>query len=370
MSTVYAVIMAGGAGTRFWPASRAETPKQLLPLGGNPNESLLAATVRRLSPLIEPRHVFIATGTRLQAATALAVPGVPRAQILAEPIPRNTAPCIGWATATIARVDPEAVIAVLPSDHFITDEAGFRTTVAAALEGACAGYLTTIGVVPTRAETGYGYIEIGKEVDPQPAQHPSALKLLAVERFVEKPNATLAEEYVRGKKHLWNAGMFFFRASAMLRAIDEHLPELGVGLKKLDRAAKKGEEEAELAALFPSFPSISIDHGVMERASRLAVVQGEFGWNDVGSWQSAWELARKTDAGNALSEGAIAVDARGNLVRDLTTGAKKKVVALVGVNDLVVVETDDAILIIPRDRAQDVRAVVDELRARGDLHLV
>ena len=369
MSTIYAVIMAGGAGTRFWPASRADTPKQLLPLGGDPHESLLAATVRRLSPLIEPRHVFIATGARLQAATARAVPAVPRAQILAEPTPRNTAPCIGWATATIARADPEAIIAVLPSDHFITDEAGFRGTVAAALEGARAGYLTTIGVVPTRAETGYGYIELGKEVAPQPA-HLSAMKLSSVARFVEKPNAALAEEYVRGKKHLWNAGMFFFKASAMLSAIDEHLPELGAGLKKLDRAAEKGNEAAELAALFPSFPSISIDNGVMEKASRLAVVQGDFGWNDVGSWQSAWELAPKTDAGNALTDGAIAVDARGNLVRDLTTGAKKKVVALVGVNDLVVVETDDAILIIPRDRAQDVRAVVDELRARGDLHLV
>jgi mannose-1-phosphate guanylyltransferase len=361
MSTVYAVIMAGGAGTRFWPASRAETPKQLLPLGGDPHESLLAATVRRLSPLIEPRHVFIATGPRLQAATARAVPDVPRAQILAEPTPRNTAPCIGWATATIARVDPEAIIAVLPSDHYITDEAGFRATVAAAVEGARAGYLTTIGVVPTRAETGYGYIELGEEVSPS---------LRAVARFVEKPNATLAEEYVRGKKHLWNAGMFFFKASAMLSAIEAHLPELSAGLKKLDRAAEQGKEEAELTALFPSFPSISIDHGVMEKASRLAVVQGDFGWNDVGSWQSAWELAEKTDAGNALTEGAIAVDARGNLVRDLTTGTKKKVVALVGVNDLVVVETDDAILIIPRDRAQDVRAVVDELRARGDLHLI
>ncbi|MEO6572903.1 MAG: mannose-1-phosphate guanylyltransferase [Polyangiaceae bacterium] len=361
MPNVYAVIMAGGAGTRFWPASRAETPKQLLPLAGDPHESLLAATVRRLSPLIEPRHVFIATGTRLRAATARAVPNVPPAHILAEPTPRNTAPCIGWATATIARADKDAIIAVLPSDHFITDEPGFRATVAAALEGARAGYLTTIGVVPTRAETGYGYIEIGKEIAPN---------LSGVARFVEKPNATLAEEYVRGKKHLWNAGMFFFKASTMLVAIEEHLPELAIGLTKLDQAAAKGAEEAALASLFPSFPSVSIDHGVMEKASRLAVVQGNFGWNDVGSWQSAWELATKTDAGNALPKGAIAVDARGNLVRDLTTSEKKKVVALVGVHDLVVVETDDAILVIPRERAQDVRAVVDELKARGDLHLV
>ncbi len=357
MSKVYAVIMAGGAGTRFWPASRANRPKQLLPLAGNANESLLAATVRRLEPLIPPERVYIATGAHLAEATAKDLPRVPVKNLLAEPTPRNTAPCIGWATATIARHDPDAILAVLPSDHFMADEPGFRATVEHALEGARQGFLTTIGVVPTRPETGYGYIEVGAA---------AGKELFAVSRFVEKPDRARAEEYLRSGSYLWNAGMFFFRAGTMLEAIRTHLPALADGLARIDAAAAKGQEAEELARTFPELPSISIDHGVMEKAPRLAVVKGSFGWNDVGSWESAWELASKDAAGNALPEGAIAVEARGNLVRDLTSTPGKRVYALVGVSDLVVVETDDALLVIPRDKAQDVRAVVDALKARGD----
>jgi mannose-1-phosphate guanylyltransferase len=354
----YAVIMAGGAGTRFWPASRAHMPKQLLALAGDPNESLLAATVRRIAPLVPAERVYIATGAHLADATARALPSVPRANILCEPVPRNTAPCIGWAAATIARRDPEARVIVLPSDHFIQDEATFRTLVTRALDATTNGAMTTIGVVPTRPETGYGYIELGSEIAPG---------VRAVARFVEKPDRARAEEYVAGKKHLWNAGMFFFRASTMRDAIAKHLPALAQGLVELDAAAAKGDEASALARIFPGLPSISIDHGVMEKADKLAVVPGDFGWNDVGSWESAWELATKDANGNALPEGSVAVDAHGNLVRDLTTGntSKKKVFALVGVRDLVVVETDDAVLLIPRDRAQDVRAVVDALKAQG-----
>lgn len=353
----YAVIMAGGAGTRFWPASRAHMPKQLLALAGDPNESLLAATVRRIAPLVPAERVYIATGAHLADATARALPNVPRANILCEPVPRNTAPCIGWASATIARRDAEARVMVLPSDHFIQDEAAFRTLVTRALDATADGTMATIGVVPTRPETGYGYIEVGAETAPG---------VRAVARFVEKPDRARAEAYVAGKKHLWNAGMFFFRARSMKDAIAKHLPALAQGLVELDAAAAKNDEPSALARIFPALPSISIDHGVMEKADKLAVVPGDFGWNDVGSWESAWELASKDSNGNALPEGSVAVDARGNLVRDLTTGSqKKKVFALVGVRDLVVVETDDAVLLIPRERAQDVRAVVDALKAQG-----
>jgi mannose-1-phosphate guanylyltransferase len=354
---VYAIIMAGGAGTRFWPASRETRPKQLLPLGGDPNEALLAATVRRIAPLVPAERVLIATGARLVDATARALPALPRKNLLAEPVPRNTAPCIGWATATIARENPDAFVMVLPSDHFITDEAGFRAVLERALAGARAGYVTTVGVVPTRPETGYGYIEVGRGLDGG---------LSEVARFVEKPDRARAEEYVAGKKHLWNAGMFFFRAGDMLEAIRSFLPDLAKGLDAIDAAAKKGDEAAELARTFPTLPSISIDHGVMEKAKKLAVVPGSFGWNDVGSWESAWELATKDANGNALPDESVAVDATGNLVRDLTTTGSKRVYALVGVKDLVVVETDDAMLVIPRDRAQDVRKVVEALKARKD----
>ena len=360
----HAVIMAGGAGTRFWPASRAKTPKQLLPLGADPVETLLAATVRRLAPLIPAEHVTIATGAALVDATARVLPAVPRAQLLAEPVPRNTAPCIGWATATILRRDPEALIAVLPSDHYIPDEAGFLRVVGRALEGAKAGYMTTVGIVPTRPETGYGYIEVGGPLG-------SSADLLQVARFVEKPNRERAEEFLRGGKHVWNAGMFFFEGRVMMRAIEAHMPELYRGLMLIEAAAGAGpsDEAKALAEVFPTLPSVSIDNGVMEKAKGLAVVKGDFGWNDVGSWESAWELAPKDAHGNALPEGAIAVDARGNYVCDRTsgtTGTRKRVMALVGVEDLVVVETDDAVLVIPRSRAQDVRAVVEELKKRGD----
>jgi len=354
---IHAVIMAGGAGTRFWPASRAKTPKQLLPLGADPVEPLLAATVRRLAPLIPASRVTIATGAALVDATAAVLPDVPRAQLLAEPVPRNTAPCIGWATATILRQDPDALIAVLPSDHYIPDEAGFLRVVGAALDGARAGHMTTIGIVPTRPETGYGYIEVGE---------PFGGELLRVERFVEKPTRERAVEFVAGGKHLWNAGMFFYEGRVMMRAIEEHLPELARGLAAIDEGAARGDEASVLAKVFPTLPSISIDHGVMEKARGLAVVKGDFGWNDVGSWESAWELAPKDAHGNALPDGTVAVDSRGNFVCDRTTRGDKRMVALVGVHDLVLVETDDALLVIPRSRAQDVRSIVDELKKRGD----
>ena len=345
------MVLAGGAGTRSWPASRAARPKQLLALAGDARESLLAATLRRLEPLVPRERVYVATGAHLVEATARELPGVPRAQILAEPAPRNTAPCIGWATSILAARDPDAVVAVVPSDHFIGDEPGFRAAVTSAFASAEAGFVTTIGIVPTRAETGYGYVELGPSLAPG---------RFAVTRFTEKPDRATAESFVAGGKHLWNAGMFFFRARAMLDAIDRHLPALGDGLRAIARGGA-------LAEVFPSMASISIDHGVMQPASAaeggLAVVLGDFGWNDVGSWASAWELAPKDAAGNALPEGSVAVDASDNLVCDLT--GQKRVFALVGVQGLVLVETADGVLIVPRERAQDVREIIELLKARG-----
>jgi len=356
MPHVHAVILAGGSGTRFWPASRRHLPKQLLPLAGREGEPLLAATVRRLGPLVPPSRVWIATGPRIADATAAALPHVPRAHVLVEPVARNTAPPIGWAAATIAREEPDALVAVLPADHYIADEPAFRACVARALAAAEKGYVATIGVVPTRPETGYGYIEVGA---------PLGEGVSAVARFVEKPDRDRAQAFLAGGAHLWNAGMFFFRVDVMRAAIAKHLPALGEGLAKLDAAAARGAEAAALAEVFPAMPSISIDHGVMEKADKLAVVPGSFGWNDIGSWEVAWELAAHDVEGNALPEGTVTVDAANNLVKDLTSGPRRRY-ALVGVKDLVIVETDDAVLVIPRERAQDVRLVVDALQARGE----
>jgi mannose-1-phosphate guanylyltransferase len=303
--------------------------------------------------------VWVSTSTTLVDATAKVLPEVLRSHFLAEPVARNTAPCIGWATATIARSDPEAIIAVLPADHSVADEPGFRDVVMRAAGAASQGWLTTIGIVPTRPDTGYGYIEAGQSI---------SQGVHAAARFIEKPTRERAEALLMDGRYLWNAGMFFYSARVMLDAIARYLPALAEGLSRIDRAAADGNEEEALASVFPALPAISIDHGVMEKADHIAVVPGRFGWNDVGSWEATWEMAERDRHGNALPANSIAIDAHNNLVRDLSVTANAKRWALVGVRDLCIVETDDAVLVIPRDRAQDVRAIVDELTSRGETH--
>jgi mannose-1-phosphate guanylyltransferase len=298
------------------------------------------------------------------------VPRVPVGQILREPAPRNTAPCIAWANATVARLDPDAVVMVLPSDHFIADEPGFVKVLQRAVATARQGRVTTVGIVPTRPETGYGYIEVGDALGGDAGAN-------AVKRFVEKPDRARAESFLAAGhgRYLWNAGMFFFRVKDMAALLQRHLPAMAEGVARIDAAARSGDDSAVVREVFPTLESISIDHGVMEKAEGLAVVPGDFGWNDVGSWQSAWELADRDANGNALGPDDLAIDGKNNLVRSLlstpTTGlSKKKTIALVGVSDLVVVETDDAVLVIPRERAQDVRLVVEELKKKGKKELL
>ncbi len=352
MADTYAVIMAGGSGTRFWPASRPERPKQLLPLAPGDDRSLLRATVDRISPLVPIERVLVVTSTALAEATRADLPGLPEENLLAEPVGRNTAPCVGWAAAVIARRSPEARLMVLPADHHIGDEKTYLQTLATALDAASEGDLVTVGLKPTRPETGYGYIEVGE---------PIAEEVWRARRFVEKPTRERAEQLFASGSYLWNSGMFFFRADAILEAIEHHLPGLAKGLAELDRAAAAGSEEAAVAEGYGDLPRISIDHGVMEKADGVAVVPGDFGWSDLGSWTTAWELSEKDDAGNASGSDAVLVDASGNLVR----APLGKVVALVGVSDLVVVDTEDALLVVPRSRAQEVREVVQRLADRN-----
>ncbi len=357
MSDTYAVIMAGGSGTRFWPASRKRRPKQLLPLAGG-DEPLIAATTRRLEGIVSASDTLIVTSEILADATAAAVPGLPRQNVLAEPIGRNTAPCVGWAAARVARDNPEAVIAVLPADHHIARPDDYRAVIKQAISAARSGDLVTVGIQPSRPETGYGYIEVGD---------PIGDGVHRARRFVEKPSRSRAEQFLAAGTFLWNSGMFFFRADAILSAIRQHLPGLSEALEEFDKAAARSPEaEAEcVAARYGDLPSVSIDHGVMEKVDQVAVVPGEFGWSDVGSWTSAWHLAEKDENENALPEGAIVIDSKGSYIQ----APAGKLVAVVGLEDMVVVDTEDALLIMPKARDQEVRDIVEALRARKDHRL-
>jgi mannose-1-phosphate guanylyltransferase len=346
----FAVIMAGGSGTRFWPASRAVRPKQFLALGGA-SESLLQAAVRRLQPLVAPEDVLVVTSERHAEETRTQLPQLPATNVLAEPTGRNTAPCVGWAAAHVRRRDPNAVMAVLPADPHITDEAAYLETLRRAIGAARSGDMVTVGVQPTRPETGYGYVQRGLAVSEG---------VFRVARFVEKPDRETAEGFLKAGDFFWNSGMFFFKANVLLEEMRRQLPELAGFFERCDDAAARGEEQALVQAEYGTLTSISIDHGVMEKARSILMVPGDFGWYDIGSWTSAWELAARDATGNAVVGEAVVLDSRNCYVR----GRADKLIALIGVDDLVVVDTEDALLVMPRERAQDVRDVVAELKAR------
>lgn len=348
LSHAWAVVMAGGAGTRFWPASRKARPKQLLPLAGE--RSLLGETVARIAPLIPPERVVVVTAAHLIDATRAELPDVPAENFLAEPTPRNTAPCVGWAAVTIRHRDPHAILAVLAADHFVADVSEYERVVRQALGVARSGALVTLGMRPTRPETGYGYLKLGDDLED--GSH-------RVDQFVEKPDLKKARRFLKSGKYLWNSGQFFYRADAVLAEIDTQLPALSSGLAQLATATLATDES--VATIFRQLPSISIDEGVMENAKDVRVIPADFGWSDVGSWTTAWELGEKDTDENAVSGAdAILEDASGNYVR----APNGKIVALIGVKDLVVVDTEDALLIVPRDRAQDVKLAVAALGKR------
>ncbi|MBX7193554.1 MAG: NTP transferase domain-containing protein [Sandaracinaceae bacterium] len=353
MSTehLFAVVMAGGSGTRFWPLSRRLKPKQLLALA-EPERTLLASTVERVAPLVPTERVLVVTGHHLAEGTRMALPSLPPINVLAEPIAKNTAPCVAWAAYHALARDPDAVLAVLAADHFVIDGAAYLEVIRRAVTAAADGSLVTVGIKPSRPETGYGYLEVGGEVGPGFSH--------TVLRFVEKPDAVRAIEFVQSGRFLWNSGQFFFRADAIVRAFEQHMPELARAMGGVRHAPSRAEEMRVVDAAYAGAASISIDHGIMEKAERVRVIPGDFGWSDVGSWTTAWELAKKDDAGNAGT--AAFVDARGNFVH----APSGKVVAMLGVSDLVVVDTPDALLVMPRERAQDVRAIVDALKGKRD----
>lgn len=361
---LYLVIMAGGAGTRFWPLSRRDRPKQLLPLGPGARVPLLRATWERVASLAPPERCLVVTGQALAEATRAVLPELPEENLLLEPTGRNTAPCVAWANAWVRRRDPAGVLCMLPADAFIARDDRFRTDLKRAAESAREGNaVVTLGITPTRPETGYGYLHLGPEL------HEGA-NVYEVERFVEKPPLHTAQLYLSTGSYLWNAGIFLFSASLMHTALELYLPEVARGIAALDRGAQEGKEAQALAEHWGSIPSVSIDYGVMEplsqRKHHVRVVESNCGWSDVGSWEAAYELGinDRDDLGNVVrSDPALTVlaDSQNNLV----VGQPDKAVALVGVNDLVVVDTPDALLVVPRSRSQEVKVVVEKLQKAG-----
>ena len=355
---MHAIIMAGGSGTRFWPLSRRLKPKQLLALFSD--KTMLAETVERLAPLSSPEDTLIVTGAHLVEGVTDALPQLPEANIIAEPVGRNTAPCIGLACHLIRhrsgqRVDP--LVGVFPADHHIEHPAAFRAAISAALEAASKpGVIVTLGIEPTRPETGYGYIRFA----------PSDELARDVVRFVEKPDRATAEGYLASGEYLWNAGIFFFRASTMLGEIDRQLPDMASKLKAIAAAFGTDDAPSALTTIFPTIEGVSIDYGVMEGAPSVKVVPVDAGWNDVGHWDALPELLDKDGAGCVVRGDVIAIDALNSVAYN---ARPDHVVAMVGVEDLIVVTTQDATLILPRSRAQDVRHIVAALKERGGDHL-
>jgi mannose-1-phosphate guanylyltransferase len=356
-SNFYPVILAGGRGTRFWPLSRKKRAKQLLALDGK--QTMIQQTVARLLPLAPAKKFWIITNDDLQPAIAKQVPKVPKTQILAEPAARNTAPAIGLAAFLLLRENPDAVIGMFPSDHVIADEKRYRETLERGIEVASAGpNIVVLGIRPNRAETGYGYIEAGELFQGD---------ALRVRRFTEKPNAETATEFVAAGNYFWNSGMFLWSAQTLADALEEHLPKTAALLEEIAASYGTRKFAATFKRLYPKCENISVDYAVLEprsakgeHAGNIFCLPADFGWNDLGSWTALHEHHTNKSTppeGNLVaSSGVFLLNARGNYVY-----APGKFVAAVGVSDLVVVETPDALLITTRQHAQDVGKVVKYL---------
>ncbi len=355
---MYVVIPAGGSGTRLWPLSRAAFPKFLHPLTGD-GRTMIEATVDRLAPLAPPARTFIVTGGVHAAQVARQLPQLPAENILVEPGPRDSAPAIGLAAALIHRHDPEAIMGSFASDHLVRDEARFREVVRSAAHAAREGYLMTIGIAPTGPETGYGYIRRGAAL--------AGGNAYKVEQFKEKPTRPVAESWLATGQYSWNAGMFVWRCDAMLAELQRQQPELHDGLMRIAAAWDTPEGEAITAAVWATLPKLPIDTAIMEGAAaegRVGVVAGDFGWNDVGDWDTLATILTAEHETNVVLGGPadrhLAIDTHGTLVA-ATTG---RLIATLGVRDLVIIDTADAVLICSRERAQEVKRVVDALKAR------
>jgi len=361
----YAVVPAGGSGTRLWPLSRAGRPKFLHHLTGS-DRTLLQATIDRLAPFASADRTYVVTGVAHATGVARQLPALPADNILVEPSPRDSCAAIGLAAMVIDRRDPDAIMGSFAADHLIRRTARFHEVLRVATATAAQGYLTTIGITPTHPETGYGYLRCAGDLD-------GSAKLVG--EFREKPSHDVAVEYLASGKYLWNAGMFVWPVAAFLDELGRQQPELYDGLRRIVDAWDTGDREEVIGEIWPTLPKISVDYAVMEgaaRAGRVATVPGDFGWTDVGDFHTLGVVLPMDDDGNVVvcgDEGGgevLTVDAHDTVV----VPRSGRLVAALGVHDLVVVDTSDAVLVCPRERAQDVKTLVDRLKERGQRELI
>lgn len=361
----HAVILAGGRGTRFWPRSRTRTPKQLLNIVGR--DSMLRQTASRIAPLFPPSRLWVVTQAEQADAVRRQLPRLPKSHLLIEPEGRNTAAAIALAAIHLRHQSPDALMAVLPADHFIRLEARYRRLVRSALRLASEpGALVVLGIQPSRPETGYGYIERGAR-----AAKMSGASAYIVRRFTEKPGLPLARRYLASGRYFWNAGMFFWRVSTFLDQLERFLPATERALAALEPAIGSAAYTRKLARAYRRLEKISVDYAVLEPAShpgsgaRVYVLPASIGWSDIGSWAAVWELEAAGPRSTVSAGPALSLDSEGNYF-----WSPEKLVAAIGVKDLVLVETSDAILVCPRSRAQDVARIVQELELRGRRELL
>lgn len=346
----YGLILAGGRGTRFWPLSRRARAKQVLPFFGE--RSLIQQTVDRLRPALPPERIWIMTNDHLRAEIVRQLPEVPASQILAEPAQRNTAPAIGLAARLIHSVDPNAVMGVFHSDHVISKPKEYAKFLAPAFRAATHGHIAVIGIEPRWPETGYGYIEFPK------GTRPGSREAVRVRSFVEKPELAKAKRFLKAGNYAWNAGMFFWKTQVLLDALREFEPQTASLLASIPPLGSKNFSK-QLAETFPKCKNISIDHAVLENAKNVVgLLASDIGWNDVGSWNAVYELHKPDAASNVLRADVLVHESTGNYV-----DASGKVIALLGVHDLIVVDTHDALLIADRSRAQEVGDLVKALES-------
>jgi len=348
-----ALIMAGGQGTRFWPLSRENRPKQFLHLRGD--QSLLRETAERMIPLLDWDDIFVVAGPRYVSAIQEELPELGNGRVIVEPAPRNTAPCVALAAERIAAEFPDEVLAVLASDHVIRNTAEFHRALTAAETVAREGWLVTFGIKPSFPSTGFGYLRQGPEI-----RQLGDYRAHRVDRFIEKPDLSRAREFVDSGIHFWNSGMFVWKLPAILGELNRWMPELVRGLDEMRADPNRAEQ------IFAALPKVSIDYGVMEQTEKAAMIACDFGWSDVGRWSALTEIREADEAGNILEGDVEAVDSSHCIVH----GRSGKTVALLGVHGLVVVDAGDALLVCAAERSEEVRRIVDRLKAGGRTDLL